>query len=301
MNEHGRSQRLDLLVLARVAGGSSPVSPSKVRDSILRFAGADRSPAERRHEIEARIDDLVARGLLTRKPLTVSDEGRKWLCGGLGVDSPPPWKVACERLAPMLALGLLPGSKEAQHTFASTAQVQAEVIARGFGLRLSRPTVAQVLNALTALALETHQPVKSTRDLRPMLAELWVERERWEPDVKATARPVPLPVAPASPPLGLDELAAAVRVTAAEERTGRFGDRKVFISALHRRLTSLDPRFEHMTLEDFKARLVEANARRLLTLARADYVSAMDTAEVTASHVHDLGSDFHFVLDEEGR
>lgn len=81
----------------------------------------------------------------------------------------------------------------------------------------------------------------------------------------------------------------------------RFGDRKVFISTLHRRLTETDPRFRDMGLAEFKQQLLLANRQGLVTLARADYVLAMDYADVEASHVHDLGSDFHFVIDESAR
>lgn len=310
MTEHARSQRLDLLVLARVAGagGSSSVSPSKLHEGLARFVGLDRSAGERRQEIDERVADLVARGLLTTRPLTVTDEGRKWLCDGLGVDKPPPWATARNRLAPMLALGLRPGSAEAQHTFASSAQLQAAVIARAHGFDLTRPTLPQVLNLLCAQALATHQTVRSAADVRALLTESWVEQERWMPETRPAAPPPVAPAPgprttspPAAEPMTSDEFADAVRAAAAQEQDGRFGDRKVFISALHRRLATADDRFRTLTLADFKTRLLEANVQRQLTLARADYVAAMDPDTVAASHIHDLGSDFHFVLDEEAR
>jgi hypothetical protein len=100
-------------------------------------------------------------------------------------------------------------------------------------------------------------------------------------------------------PPALPDFASAVRAAAArEEAPGRFGDQKIFIAALWRRLHESDARFAGMSLEEFKKQLVAANGKRLLLLARADFPSAMDAAEVNASHIHDRNSDFHFVIDE---
>jgi CheY-like chemotaxis protein len=77
---------------------------------------------------------------------------------------------------------------------------------------------------------------------------------------------------------------------------GRFGMDKVFISAIWRTLAQ-DPRLRGMTLPQFKRRLVEANRARVLDLARADLVGAMDPSEVQTSEIEDMGSTFHFVID----
>lgn len=87
---------------------------------------------------------------------------------------------------------------------------------------------------------------------------------------------------------------------------GRFGDQKVFVAAIWRRLKD-DPRFSDMARQAaadrtpvplvFKKRLVEANRNRLLVLARADLVGAMDPTEVADSEINDRGADFHFVID----
>jgi len=78
---------------------------------------------------------------------------------------------------------------------------------------------------------------------------------------------------------------------------GRFG-RKVFISALWRQMKT-HPRFDGMTLPQFQQRLVQAHRERLLTLARADLVAAMDPREVAESETDVDGiAQFHFVVDE---
>jgi hypothetical protein len=95
-----------------------------------------------------------------------------------------------------------------------------------------------------------------------------------------------------SQPGGLEEFARRVREAAGRARTGVFGDRKVFISALWRDLSS---RGTGGNIDQFKQRLVEANRRGLLRLYRADLVEQMDPAEVAASATRYLDATFHFV------
>jgi ActR/RegA family two-component response regulator len=80
---------------------------------------------------------------------------------------------------------------------------------------------------------------------------------------------------------------------------GRFGHEKVFIAAIWR--ATKNRQFRGMFYEQFKQRLVDANRQRLLELARADLVGAMNHQEVVASEIRDLGSEFHFVLDPHAR
>ena len=92
---------------------------------------------------------------------------------------------------------------------------------------------------------------------------------------------------------GLEDFARQVRDAAGRARSGVFGDRKVFISALWRDLSG--PGDGAGSLEQFKQRLVEANRRGLLRLYRADLVEEMDPAEVAASATRYLDATFHFV------
>jgi hypothetical protein len=94
-----------------------------------------------------------------------------------------------------------------------------------------------------------------------------------------------------SQPGSLEEFARRVREAAGSARSGVFGDRKVFISALWRDLSGSGAG----TLDQFKQRLVEANSRGLLRLFRADLVEEMDPEEVAASATRYLDATFHFV------
>lgn len=71
---------------------------------------------------------------------------------------------------------------------------------------------------------------------------------------------------------------------------------KVFISAIQRKLSE-EPRYRALTKQEFHRLLLEANRQRLLELARADLVGAMDRQEVADSEIEDRGATYHFVRD----
>lgn len=78
---------------------------------------------------------------------------------------------------------------------------------------------------------------------------------------------------------------------------GRFGDRKVFVSALWRRVG----RKLGLSLDEFKRWLASQHRAGKLQLARADLVAAMDPEVVASSQMHDRGAEFHFVVDPEAK
>jgi hypothetical protein len=92
----------------------------------------------------------------------------------------------------------------------------------------------------------------------------------------------------------LTEFSQRVLAAARATTSGRFGDNKVFIAHVWRTLAS-DPQMISLGLDAFKHRLAEANQARLLDLARADLVEAMDPDDVRTSEVSHLGATFHFV------
>ena len=74
---------------------------------------------------------------------------------------------------------------------------------------------------------------------------------------------------------------------------GCFGASKVFIIAAWEHLTK--DGCLHGTLDEFKHRLTLLNNRRLLDLARADLVEAMDASMVRDSEARYHGTTFHFI------
>lgn len=115
-------------------------------------------------------------------------------------------------------------------------------------------------------------------------------------------RPGPLPAMRQPSPA---EVAAIVRevipaihsVTDADGKwSQRFGDEKVFVSAIWDRLQN-DPRMGGMSLDGFKRALLAAHRDQILTLSRADLVGAMNYGDVSRSEISDMNATFHFVMD----
>ena len=78
---------------------------------------------------------------------------------------------------------------------------------------------------------------------------------------------------------------------------GRFGDRKVFIAAVRRALRAT--KYGSLPRAAIDELLIRAHRERLLQLARADLVAAMDPDEVRDSEITYGGiAKFHFIVDE---
>ena len=95
--------------------------------------------------------------------------------------------------------------------------------------------------------------------------------------------------------------AATAKALAADSPPdARFHGNKVFIAALWR-ASQREPSLQHISLPEFKRRLVEANAEHLLHLSRADLIQTMDPQLVAESETVYLNATFHFVLLEGDR
>jgi hypothetical protein len=90
-----------------------------------------------------------------------------------------------------------------------------------------------------------------------------------------------------------DPLSVVVAALPTVHGDGRFGDRKVFIAALHDRVG----REIRMSLVEFKRWLIDQHRQRNLVLARADLVAAMPYDMVRRSEAVADGATFHFVVD----
>ena len=301
-------RRLETLVLAYL-NATGKRGAADVRKMVQRYHPEDLSAAEARGLVDEVVAALVAAGLIETRPLRLTEAGRARLGADLGTRPAPSWRQAEAKILPALALGLDPSSPEGRHAVDATDSVRAAVLAREAGLPFGkRTTLTQTVNALAQRAIGTSRLVRSARDIKPRLAGAWLRGDgidgapgangAEEPKTRDRGEGAHALGEPPAAALGIEAFAQVVREAAARADSGRFGDRKVFVSALWRALSADDPRFASRTIEEFKARLVEANARRHLTLARADYVAARDPVEVARSHIENLNSDFHFVVDD---
>jgi hypothetical protein len=175
----------------------------------------------------------------------------------------------------------------------SLNKIRAEVLAQLLGLehRLSRDRLEQMLAAQAV-----HSGRTDTSSLRASVIRHWVFLPTVEPVPPAIEQVPPAPAdQPAGvPPFDLRLFADAVNRAAREAEDGRFGERRVFISALWRYMRKV-PMCAGMGEKEFKARLIEANRHDLVRMHRADLALAMPVEEVTDSQTHNLNAVFHFV------
>jgi hypothetical protein len=99
---------------------------------------------------------------------------------------------------------------------------------------------------------------------------------------------------PKAPATDLKAFAQEVLEAARTSRTGRFGEDRVFISHVWKQFKRVHPS-SSLDAESFKARLVEANRARFLSLACADMAPMLKASDVKASETRYLSATFHFV------
>jgi hypothetical protein len=314
------------LILIRMALPSS--TPKRVREDVGKLLGTDLSA----DDFAAARAELAATGCLTRRQrnaFVITNAGRERAFHFLGLSEFPPrasWGTVIAKYLFPKATGLPP---ETAVKLDDGDKLAAMVLKRKHGLS-GGSTVRQVLEGI--VCKELGYPAETTlaglgravlskligSDERLTMEQLAVQVPRIETgltDVRAdtvrrklvrdwlaggTAAPRP-PVPLLSEPFDLSAFAATVRKLAATSPPqDRFHDNKVFIAPLWR-ASQLEPGFPHLHLSEFKRRLVEANARHLLHLSRADLVSAMDPQLVAESEATYLNATFHFVLLEGDR
>ena len=308
----------DLVLLRYALPGASP---KKVRDDVGALL---RGESLRTGEFDATRDSLAAAGLLTpgsRGSFKPSDAGAAKAAASLGFVAWPAglsWAAVVKNHLFPKAAGL---PAEAAGKLKSTDHLAAFVLKRKYRLSAGAGTkIGAVLEMLACRRLGYPQEVSLAGLLEAVLSQmLGVDKKLALKTLKEQLTTFETGVtkystdgvrhalvrewlAGASAPavtFDLPAFAAAVHaLAAASPPADRFYDNKVFIAPLWK-ASQVRPAFPRLTLPEFKARLVEANGRRLLSLSRADLVQAMDPALVAESETAHLTATFHFVLLED--
>jgi hypothetical protein len=315
------------LIVVRYALPNS--TPKRVREDIGKLVDGGLSAAqfdELRRELSSA--GFLAKG--ARKAFTLTESGRARALIFLSLSELPPrmtWKTVVARHLFPKAAGL---PEEAAARLDSADKLAAHVLKQKYGLPSGAgSSVNKVLEALSCQELGFPEETTLAGLLRAVLSKFLGASERLTKE--QLAKQVPLfntglksmsadaircktiqdwlaassrsrPDNWASPEqLDLPAFAATVQaLAAASSAEDRFYDNKVFISALWR-ASQHEPNFPRLGLPEFKQRLVEANAKGLLHLSRADLVQAMNPRLVAESETTYLNATFHFVLLEEAR
>jgi hypothetical protein len=334
------TDRIDLLILARLAGGGTKKpNQSDLKKYLTRFVEHVLTPGEWQRLLDKRLAALRERkDLDADAPLTVTEQGRARLLKALGVDSLPPWQAIYSQVLTAWALNLPPTSGKVRERLKTADGLRGSILRQQHGLQTKEaPTLNQAIDALVwrALGVETDQPLSLNKlrlhtlkkrlgdemrlsldklkallaaeavnsastdanALRRALARRWLAAQEMSVARPPEQRPGPSAVERPQP-FNLETFARRVKEAARTERgAGRFGDRKVFISAVWRTLRD-DPLCVGMKPDEFKAQLVNAHRAGLLILHRADLIGAMDAKEVQASETRYLNATFHFIESE---
>jgi hypothetical protein len=313
--------RMELFVLARLAGAKKPPTENDVAETLAKYGTPAASKGEWKPRVLETLQRLRDKELIDdKRDLTARAQSE--LQHAFGGGKPAQWRFIKAR---MTASGLnLPPSANLKDDRLVAAMVAPEA-----GLH-ARGTLSQLLDDIVIAELEL-PPGKVTLDR--IKAHLLAKRAHVEAKGKtfdiarrvaaktvgtATGRAaleeglvrrwladdapaVTTSLQPSrSHPAPADESIFATLVKDAAHSVGpggRFGDQKVFISAvwdqLHERLD--------ISLEELKQRLLSANRHGFLSLARADLVGAMDPTLIQRSEIEDANSSFHFVIDSGRR
>jgi hypothetical protein len=272
--------RLDHLVLIRLATIKS-LAPSALATQLRPLVATD----DFKRQLDETLRTLAVDGWVVLRPPRITDRAAEVL----GVDAIPSWRQLRSRHLPGLALGI-PVKSAAD----LKAAIVAQLLVKHLGLSPRSTDPHQIINLAVTTAMRVPRA-----DAQTLQAELV---KRWVADASAAAvatSPPPTRVKPVPAPTVWtdDDVIKAVRdATSQVPAAGRFGGDRVFVSAIWRQLGE-ETRFPGLTLDGLKDRLIAANRRQQVTLARADMPGAMDQREVAASEIRYLNSTFHFVLD----
>ena len=317
------------LVLVRllVPGKKSPM-PGKVKESLAPFFQHQGSPAEWASLFDEALQDLEASGLVTKRPLALTEQGRRQALDFLGLATLPPrvsWRTLKNSYLVARALDLPTPSSEDRKHWGEKESFRALVLKKQYHLPTADfPTLRQALDALAwkQLNISSSRPFTLEAVLNHFLglpAQLKMEELKVQLPAKATGAqkcsPDGLhlailrrwiegkaldraPTATQSIPKGqsfnLAGFAQGVLEAARAIPAGRFGDNKVFICHVWRKLQE-EGAFPGTEEAEFKHLLIEANRQGLLALSRADLVEAMDPQDVSASETRYLNATFHFI------
>lgn len=313
----------ELLLIRLLPVGKSRPNSKKLREELGKF-GAQLASEE---DWNGLIAELAQCGLITDRPLGLTDAGRRRALKLLGLLELPPratWpQIRDKHLVPLVAGGGpakeyagkdrlaalllkrkydLPLPRGAKLATAAAALVcrelgfpdltdlkslEAAVISR----MLHAPQPLPLKNAIEQLVrIKLDAPRGKVDELRQAVVAQWVG--------ESGSHDAPRKAEPKEDLTDLPAFVDAVERSASQSSTGWFGDNKLFISHAWRAFRAAADGQAHIDFASFKRRLVEANSRGLLRLGRADLVAAMNPRDVRESEIKYLNTEFHFLLME---
>jgi hypothetical protein len=312
----------DLILIRLLAGGTKAIEKKKVLTDLSKLF--HEFPSER--EFETQLEIATEQGFVKRnqRSLKLQNSGRVKALEALGncaLPSKVTWTTIQNRILAPLALGVDPSDKAEVECIAGAQnkaipwfvrrelklpggvgefirEILTAVICNGLGSRSSKAW-RELYAKIPCDVFSWKDRKVNPNELRIAAIRGWLSGGIVTPSFTKAKTPAgSQEVWPR--PFDLAEFASTVYAAAKACPTGRFGDHKVFISHVWLQLKD-EPMFRAFDLPTFKQRLLEANAKGLLTLTRADLPQVLDIVDVRESEITYLNASFHFVhLDKEG-
>jgi hypothetical protein len=297
------ADRLDLLVLARVATSKDRPTPTSIASSLRRFSPATLA--------ESAWTQAVGDAVERTKELDATAEVARRL------GQTRTWKQLAERVFPALGLGLAASEDKMIARLTGRDEWTAAIAGRALGLWTTgaAPSLSVVCDAYAWRSLGLSGRAKRCPpEVRAVFIQRELQTDPGPPDrllrlfaarELEAARPELRVLRDAlvrtwllGKTLGHDSFTEDVREVARAAQHGVFGGRKVFISAVWDGLRRA-ARWSTLSIADFKRRLLESHRAGSLELARADLVAAMEPRLVADSETLADGASFHFIVREQ--
>jgi hypothetical protein len=305
--------RVETLLVARAFTLQDGGSESDLVTPLARFCPSQLTPAAWREQLGNAAAALCPRILDDAHRLVQRDELRK----RIGDHHVTKWVQLADCILPALALGVAADDTKSHAKLKSADAWAAAIAGRALAYwKAGPPPSASALCdsfAWSQLGL-SGKPKRLPAEVRSLFLQKELDAAPSRPDRllrQLAARELAVPRADARSlrdglvrawlaerVIGMNHTASFaedVAATARDAHDGVFGDRKVFISEVWRALR-LRPPWASVSLEEFKARLLDAHRAGQLVLARADLVAAMNPEHVAASETTANGASFHFIV-----
>lgn len=311
------TDRLETLVIARIATASGPMSRAELAKNLRRFSPMNLTDADWARLVDECCSALQHRKLLDEQGQLVDESELERRIGKVSAKT---WSQLAERVFPVIGLGVTDEISKVTSRLTGRDAWTAAIAGRVLGLWTDGPppSLPAVCDAFAWHQLGiAGKPKRCPPEVRALFFQRELRTDPAPPDrllrlfaarELEAARPelrilrdalvrhwlLGRTLGRAKP----DAFAADVRTIATGARQGVFGDRKVFISSVWDDLRRR-PSWSALTLADFKERLVTAHRAGDLVLARADLVAAMNPDLVAASETVTDGASFHFIVRED--
>ncbi|MET0411791.1 MAG: hypothetical protein ABW217_10880 [Polyangiaceae bacterium] len=287
MKQANESRLRDLIVLRLSVRAKTAPSPSDVSRTLYPLLARRMSASEWRGAFQSSLEALRREGLVQAKGLVLTEAGQRRAQVVLCLKEPPratSWRALKSKYLPRVFLRAhLPEGK--------TVSLAAAVLAEHFGFPVTADLTLEQVARRAVTKLADASSAKADVVTAALAARWLCEEDAAVPMAQPAATRSNASSATAST---LQHVVEKVRRASAGAGVRQYGPEKVFIASVWEVLAG-DAEIAALGEQGFKDVLAEAHRRGLVTLSRADLVTAMDPRDVAASEIRHHNATYHFI------